>query len=496
MISKVFREILDVYETQKTKDFKGNPFALKFQNEVPAVVINNIEDSFTVKASCGHNAWSNKPWINIIHSRYDNHHESLVIEYLFDCENSQIHLSIVPRLEDYSQYISVKEKLKGILRKLDIYSFEVPDEDSFSILVKKYSYDDLSNFTLVSDLEYIINIHEKIAPYFRAFIKEEIADEMDVLSYGVLYEMECSKSLAPSVSHSIADYKKENIYAYSINDPKAFFTDKIIRQIQNSKISGDDYTKILAKIKTNYKTNLEKILKYNDLSLNYLTIKEKVLLLSKSFVKTGYKSVGRQLGSYSFDEIRVDDRLSDPLIITSIIHELSHFLLERILKETLMKALKTNDTPLISSFVKIMLEDNDLNYLMDEFCAHTVEGRFALYGYQDYSSFKYKLDEISHLYSKDDIDYTLIVANSFAYDIKDILEDFLNEDLRSEIKEEFLDISDDPDYDELDFEIESRLDLTQLTDEIKFILISGFREAIPQKDKLERYMARYENLFQ
>jgi|GEM_PF-504727 len=492
MISRVFREILDKYETQKTGDFKGNPFTLKFQNEVPAVVINNIEDSFTVKASCGHNAWCNQPWINIIHRRYDNHHESLVIEYLFDCKNLEVTLSLVPRLEDYSQYISVKEKLRGILKKFDVYSFEVPDEDSFSILEKKYSYEDLANFALVSDLEYMINIHEKLYPFFHAFItEEEITDH----SYYAIPDMAYYKAPTPGVSHIKTDYKKENIYSISINEPKTFFTDKIIRKIQNSQISDDDYLEILTKIRNDYRNNLDKIIKSNDLNLNDLSIKEKTVLLSKSFVHTEYKSVGRELGSYSFDEIRVDDRLSDPLIITSIIHELSHFLLEKILKEMLMKILKTNDTPLISSFVKIMLEDNDLNYLMDEFCAHTVEGRFALYGYQDYSSFKYKLDSIAHLYSKDDIDYTLIVANSFAYDIKEILEDFLNEDLGAEIKEEYKNTRDNPNYGELDFEIESRLDLTHLIDEIKFILVSGFKEAVSQSEKLERYMARYENLF-
>ena len=159
-----------------------------------------------------------------------------------------------------------------------------------------------------------------------------------------------------------------------------------------------------------------------------------------------------------------------------------------------MKILRTNDTPLISSFIKILLEDNDLNYLMDEYCAHTVEGRFALYGYQDYSSFKYKLDEISHLYSKDDIEFTLVVANTFAYDIKDILEDFLNENLRQEIKEEFLHIADNPNYEALDLEIESRLNYVQIDDEIKFILTSGFGESVSQMEKLQRYMAKYDKL--
>ncbi|MBO4515932.1 hypothetical protein J5751_00410, partial [bacterium] len=173
-------------------------------------------------------------------------------------------------------------------------------------------------------------------------------------------------------------------------------------------------------------------------------------------------------------------------------HELAHFMLEKILKEILMKVLDTNDTPLVSSYVKILLEDNDLNYLLDEFSAHTVEGRFALYGYQDYASFKYKLDEISHLYSKEDIDYALILANTFAYDIKDILEEYIDEDLREEIKDEFLNINDTPQYEQLDFEIESRLEDDDFREALALILTTGIGEVLAQKDKLSRYMERFE----
>ena len=150
----------------------------------------------------------------------------------------------------------------------------------------------------------------------------------------------------------------------------------------------------------------------------------------------------------------------------------------------MMKILNTNDTPLISSYVKILLEDNDLNYLLDEYCAHTVEGRFALYGFQDYSSFKYKLDEISHLYSKEDIDYALILAN-----------EYIDEDLRDEIKDEFLKLNDRPNYEPLDLEIESRLEGDDFRDALSMILTSGIGEALSQKDKLSRYMDRFESIY-
>lgn len=530
MISDVFREILDDYEAEKRNDFKNNIYVSNFRKEVPASILSNIADSFSVKASCGYNTWCDYPWISIIHKRFDNHHESMLIEYRFDSRKSEVSLSLIPRLEDYSEYVSIKKKLRDIIEKLHIYTFEVSDEDSFSIVSKKYSYDELDNFTLVSDLEYIINIHEKLVPYFKAFINDDGLEEKrfnqkitheeelfkQISTYedlefnqkieceNALYELEkkCDSELSenyslpikPSISSIRPDYERKNTYIKSINEPENFFSDKIINEIRYTELTNSDYSQILESIRNDYTKRLDSIIRDNNLSLDELSIKEKVLLFSKSFVDTEYKSIGKQLGSYSFNKIRVDDRLSDPLIITSLIHELSHYILERILKEALMKILRTNDTPLISSFIKILLEDNDLNYLMDEYCAHTVEGRFALFGYQDYSSFKYKLDEISHLYSKDDIEFTLVVANTFAYDIKDILEDFLNENLRQEIKEEFLHIADNPNYEALDLEIESRLNYVQIDDEIKFILTSGFGESVSQMEKLQRYMAKYDKL--
>ena len=255
-----------------------------------------------------------------------------------------------------------------------------------------------------------------------------------------------------------------------------------------------DYRNIIDSIKEEYSYNLISMIKKHNLDMGELDAKDRILLLSKSFADTKYKSIGRLLGSYSFNKIRIDDRLPDALIITSIIHELSHCILERILKEVLMKMLETNDTPLISAFVKILLEDNDLNYILDEFCAHTVEGRFALYGYQDYSSFNYKRDEISGKYSKYDMDYALVVANSFAYDIKDILEAYIDDDLRDEIKSEFFSLSSPPDYRPLDMEIESRFTGSDFIEAISIVLISGFAESLNNMDKVKRYMDVYASL--
>lgn len=510
MFSNDFKEILDSYKSEKARDFKDSTLVFKITEEIPQIMADYLNDAFTVKASCGQGSWNNYPWINIIDKSFDNLQEALVIEYKFDSENSNIYLSLIPRLIDYSTYKSVRQKLINILKCEFLDDFTIVDDDSYAIISKKYGWDELTNFKIEGDLEYIISLYTKILPYFNSYVNSaddpilheriiEIDDEF-YNQYGVLAEKMCNEISSADLASDIKikditfTYPKIDNYTKSINSPEELFKDSVIDEIRLCPVSVGDYKRILIDIKKYYRTNLKNIILMNNIDFNYLSLRDKILLFSKSFTDTSYKSVGKQLGSYAFNEIRIDDRLSNPLIITSIIHELSHFILERIFKEILMKIIDSNDTPLISSFVKIMLEDNDLNYLLDEYCAHSVEGRFALYGYQDYSSFKYKLDEISGLYSKEDIDYALLVANTFAYDIKEIMEDFIDDDLRDDIKEEFLYMPQEQDFAPLDFEIESRFECEELIEAIAIILTSGIGETLNQSEKLARYMEKYSNL--
>ena len=514
MISHDFKEILDKYTNEKVKDYKSSSFALNFRKKLPKTIsklINN--ENFIVKASCGYINWAKYPWISIKHKSFDSSNESLFIYYIFNVESSSISLFIRPKLEEYGDYISVKDILFDKLKSYDVEDFKIcNDNDSFILLSKNYNYDEFDDSILKNDLNKIIRIYNKLSDVLRNFfdnssieVKEYnfifedsiFSDENIISPTDTLFRRERVIFSENKSKVNIADIKTENIvkniYPNEINNVEEFFTDELINKIIKCDITPNDYNDILIDIKFNSMESLLSIIRMNNINLFELPIKDKILLYSKSFTSTEYKSIGKLLGSYSFNKIQIDDRLPNPLIITSIIHELSHFLLEKILKEVLMKILNTNDTPLISSYVKILLEDNDLNYLLDEFCAHTVEGRFALYGFQDYSSFKYKLNEISHLYSKEDIDYALILANTFAYDIKDILENFIDEMLREQIKEEFLKLNEEPKYDALDFEIESKIENNYFIESLALILTSGIGEAVNQIDKLERYMDKFES---
>ena len=489
MLASYLREILDSYECEKSKRFKDNPLVFKIRNELPKEFSNILNGNYAIKAACGVSSWPEAPWVTIIGNTFDSSQEALIIQYNFDISNSGISLSIISRLKDTAQCTSLKEFLSKFIDTHEIMDFEInKNYNSNELLVKYYSYNQLNDIRLKSDLDKIIPVYEDLSIHFMEFITK---DEYSPISN--------KENPDEKVKIRIKDIKTRYIhhetYQNSFTTPEELFTDENIERIIKCNIKTDDYRFILDSIRQSGQCNLNNLIQNYGLDLNELTVKDKVLLFAKSFVDVEYKSLGRILGSYSFNLIKIDDRLSRPLIITSIIHELTHFLLEKILKEVLMKVLNTNDTPLISSFVKILLED-DLNYLLDEYCAHTVEGRFTLYGYQDYSSFNWKLNEVSHLYSKEDIDYALIIANTFAYDIKDILENFIDEDLREDIKDEFLRLPDKADYEPLELEIDSKLDGDYLIEALALILTSGIAEVLNNPKKLERYMGKYNQMME
>ena len=479
MLDIYFKEILDNFENEKNKSFKNNDLVNKIRNDLPKEILKFLNHDFTVKGACGVNSWPKSPWITIIHNSFDSSQEALIIQYNFNTEKSILSLSVILRLKDMNEYVSLKNFLTDSLNDTNLNDFCIDKNNtSNKIISKNYSYSQINDIKLKSDLDFIIPIYMKLSSLLNSSIKEESAKNQTRTSKKEIKDIQIN-------------YIKEMNYPNDITDMEEFFTDKNMEKIVKCNISINDYKEILIKIINNSKSNLNNIINEYDLNFNKLKTKDKILLYAKSFTDTEYKSVGRLLGSYSFNRIRIDDRLPSPLIITSIIHELSHFLLEKILKEIVMKIICSNDTPLISAYVKILLEDNDLNYLLDEYCAHSVEGRFALYGFQDYSSFNYKLNQIADLYSSEDIEYTLILANTFAYDIKNIMEDFIDEDLREDIKDEFLKLKEPPQYEQLELEIESRLEGDYFVEAIGILLTSGISEALNNPQKLERYITKY-----
>lgn len=188
---------------------------------------------------------------------------------------------------------------------------------------------------------------------------------------------------------------------------------------------------------------MEEFIKTYDIYIDKLYLSEKILLFSKSFVKTEYKQTNTgNYGYYGFNTIYLQDMDSDPLEIITIIHELSHFLLSEILEQIISEILNTDKTDALEAFVYHILHKDIVNKVVDEYCAHTVEGNFENFKNQDYGSYLNLLEEFKQEYSdkplvgEKTLDIAKTIGNTFAIYIKSIIESFITAELRNEIKYE------------------------------------------------------------
>lgn len=291
-------------------------------------------------------------------------------------------------------------------------------------------------------------------------------------------------------THPKFSFKGENDFA----DFDEIFTEDNLSKVNELKFTIKDYNHILKDIKKTALKTMDDLIKSNELFLDELDVLDSVLLFAKSFVNIDYKSYGQDLGYFEFDRITVDDRQSSSLQITTLIHELSHFLLKEILALIICKVLDCSKNSFIESIAIFILSYSPFTQLIDEYSAHTVEGRFTIYGYQDYSSFIQIEKALDGEMTRDEIEITKSIGNTFANSIKDILESFIDIDLREDIKDQFRkDVFEAPNYEMLALENCNKLSNEGLIRSIWLILTEGFATASLNVDKLMEYNERLQN---
>ena len=286
-----------------------------------------------------------------------------------------------------------------------------------------------------------------------------------------------AKPISPKRKYKIKDIKNKPNWFYNFKEYPNNFVDldellskENIAKIEEFDLTQSQFDEIIGNIISTHKKVFDILIKGFNIDFDTLNISDKMLLYSKCFVKTDYKVGGGDLGHFSLNEIFIDDRLETALQISTIIHELSHFLLAEILEQIVSTILNANKTDLLESFVYCTLVHDDFYYLIDEYCAHTVEGRFAVLGYQDYGSYKNILNMFLKENPLDLIDIANTIGNTFAVYIISIMESFINEDLRDEIKDEFLALPDSKKYGELKYETTNYFMWDEFKQAIKLIL--------------------------
>ena len=276
------------------------------------------------------------------------------------------------------------------------------------------------------------------------------------------------------------------VKANEYHDFAEILTDKNIEKIAKGDFS---INKIKKNIKLQALKRLDDAIKEYDILFDDLTPLEKVTLFVKSFVDIEYKSYGPELGFYEFNKISIDDRQLDVLQITTLLHELAHFLNKELLVHIICELLDCSKTSEIESIATFILIYYPPNQLIDEYAAHTVEGRFTLYGYQDYSSFL-SIQKTIDL-PADDIEMLKTIGNSFANVIKSIVESFIDSRLLDDIKTQFRrEILDRPDYRNLSMENCTLLYSEGFIKAVKWILSDGFMVAADNIDILNQYNSK------
>lgn len=268
-------------------------------------------------------------------------------------------------------------------------------------------------------------------------------------------------------------------------------TNDNLEKMKEFRFAIEDFKQIVKDIKKTAFLRLDKTIKDNEIYLANLSIFDKVLLFTKSFVNVEYKSYGGELGYFEFNRIYVDDRQLQSLQITTLLHELSHFILKEMIAHILCEVLDCMKTSEIESIAVFILSYTPINQLIDEYAAHTVEGRFTLFGYQDYSS--YLTIEKTIDAPAEEIEMIKTIANSFAnYIIKEILESFIDQDLLEDIKSKFRkEILDRPDYRNLALENCSLLNDEGMIHAIRFVVVDGFAVSMRNIETLNRYVRNW-----
>ena len=239
---------------------------------------------------------------------------------------------------------------------------------------------------------------------------------------------------------------KKQIKPVAIFDYDALFSQYNEDTLLNFDLDDETYYEILS--------DIFKRAEYSRISGS--SIKDKILNFANIFTECKTKSRGFERGFNLGSTIFYDDRLDDSVQIATIIHELSHYLLFDIVESLMCHIFEVKSTTTLQSFVWYFLILPDIR-IMNEYCAHTVEGRFIPYGYQNYASFN-SLVENTNI-DDEEINDMVVLGNSFANELIVFLEKYIDDELRESIKLQYKKDLNSPKYDSIMLETDVSLPL-------------------------------------
>lgn len=261
-------------------------------------------------------------------------------------------------------------------------------------------------------------------------------------------------------------YEVINRFKERINSLDELLTGEIENKLKSTNLTADDYDEIMGDI---YKIgkNTAKF-EEND------TIFEKISKIVNAYVPWSYKSKGGELGYYKSNFIKLDDRLLDSQKISTLIHELTHHLVAEFIEGLMCRLLDVEKSQAVEGFVAYFLTD-PLTKVMNEFCASTVEGRFIPLGYQNYGAFNIAMESCGVDDGAKEV--WKYIGNTIADDIIKLLEGFISQELREDIKTQFKEDMFPPNYLEVGFECLDVLSKEVVLDSLCYAIVDYYNLA-------------------
>jgi len=258
-----------------------------------------------------------------------------------------------------------------------------------------------------------------------------------------------------------------------IDDFDTLFSDYNHDLLLNAEISDEEYEEIVSKL----------FIRADYLEIYGDTPKNKILNFASAFTECKTKARGYERG-YIFlgNCIYYDDRLSDSVQIATLIHELAHYFLFSIVESILCHIFKVKPSVTLQSFIWYFLTLPEFK-IMNEYCAHTVEGRFVPFGYQNYGSYNILIKNLG--VDKESLDGMVIFGNTFANEIIHYLENYIDEELREEIKLQYKKDLTPPSYESILTETSDELPLYIKNKTLLQVLYDIFKEASKESVRIE-----------
>ena len=220
-------------------------------------------------------------------------------------------------------------------------------------------------------------------------------------------------------------------YANRYDNMVIFVNSENFQLLENKKFTNDIYYPILESV-------IDEGILNKDISGDIFT---KIIKFSECFVNIGYKQEGEAHGTYICNTVKIDNRLNTSRKIGAFIHELAHHFLSEIFEQAIMYVFDSVKTDTIEAFAWYAISQKPEWLLMNEYCAHTVECYFMPYDGKNYESFNKVLKENFNPNDSTDlemIERATVIGNTFAQDIIRMLNMFLTDDLKDEIKIQYV----------------------------------------------------------